>query len=128
GTSCGTMGILLPTAGPLAWHLAGPEGMALCLAAVLDGAIFGDHASPISDTTVMSSMASGSDLLDHVRTQAPYALVCMLAAGIFGYGWNALGYGYGLGWIAALAAVAGTILVFGRQVGRVAPAPAPGLD
>jgi len=48
---------------------------ALIIAAVLGGGIFGDHCSPISDTTIISSMASASDHIDHVRTQLPYALV-----------------------------------------------------
>jgi len=47
----------------------------LFLAAVLSGSVFGDHASPISDTTVVSSMASATDHIDHVRTQLPYALI-----------------------------------------------------
>lgn len=115
GTSWGTMGILIPTAAPLAYHLAGPEAMFLSLAAVLDGAIFGDHVSPISDTTVMSSIASGSDHMDHVRTQAPYALVTLLAAGMFGYVWNALGWGYGLGWILGPGFLAAVVFVFGRN-------------
>ena len=127
GTSWGTMGILIPTAAPLAFHLAGPEAMFLSVAAVLDGAIFGDHVSPISDTTVMSSMSSACDHLDHVRTQMPYATVCMAAAGIFGYGWNALGYGYVYSWILAPAALAAVVFLVGRR----AEAPAaklPALD
>ena len=84
GTSWGTMGILLPLVIPLAVALGGttaPEaGTAYVIllgsiASVLAGAIFGDHCSPISDTTVMSSMASACDHVDHVRTQLPYALV-----------------------------------------------------
>ncbi|HEY0839406.1 MAG TPA: Na+/H+ antiporter NhaC family protein, partial [Vulgatibacter sp.] len=132
GTSWGTMGILIPTAGPLAYHLAGPEGMVLSLAAVLDGAIFGDHLSPISDTTVMSSIASGSDHLDHVRTQAPYALVTLVAAGVFGYVWNAFGWGYGLGWILGPGFLAAVVFVFGRNArAGLEPrreAPRPELD
>ena len=50
------------------------------LAAVLSGSIFGDHASPISDTTVVASMASATDHIDHVRTQLPYALSCAALA------------------------------------------------
>ncbi|HWV36972.1 MAG TPA: Na+/H+ antiporter NhaC family protein [Vulgatibacter sp.] len=115
GTSWGTMGILIPTAGPLAFHLAGPEGMFLSLAAVLDGAIFGDHLSPISDTTVMSSIASGSDHIDHVRTQAPYAIVVLVAAGAFGYLWNAFGWGYGLGWILGPGFLGAAIFLLGRN-------------
>ena len=55
------------------------------LAAILGGSVFGDHASPISDTTVLSSMAAGSDHIDHVRTQAPYAILTMTVALVFGY-------------------------------------------
>jgi Na+/H+ antiporter NhaC len=54
------------------------------VASVLSGAIFGDHCSPISDTTVMSSMASGCDHVDHVRTQLPYAVLVAAVAIVFG--------------------------------------------
>jgi Na+/H+ antiporter NhaC len=73
GTSWGTFGILIPIAIPLAVTLG--ISPALVLGAVLGGSVFGDHASPISDTTVVASLAAGCDLLDHVRTQLPYALV-----------------------------------------------------
>ncbi|WP_373046005.1 Na+/H+ antiporter NhaC family protein [Vulgatibacter sp.] len=129
GTSWGTMGILIPTAAPLAFHLAGPEMMFLSLAAVLDGAIFGDHVSPISDTTVMSSIATGSDHLDHVRTQFPYATVTMLVAAVAGYGLNALGYAYAFSWLLGPVALVAVIFALGRKVeGRKAEAPAPQLD
>jgi Na+/H+ antiporter NhaC len=59
--------------------------VAISIAAVLDGSIFGDHCSPISDTTVLSSIASGSDHVDHVRTQAPYALAAAALALCCGY-------------------------------------------
>ena len=59
--------------------------MVISIGAVLEGAIFGDHCSPISDTTVMSSIACASDHVDHVRTQAPYALVTMAVALVVGY-------------------------------------------
>ncbi|WP_223669925.1 Na+/H+ antiporter NhaC family protein [Kangiella shandongensis] len=72
GTSWGTFGILIPIAVPLALALG--ISPSLVLGAVLGGAVFGDHASPISDTTVISSLAAGCDLLDHVKTQLPYAL------------------------------------------------------
>ncbi|MGA0806975.1 MAG: Na+/H+ antiporter NhaC family protein, partial [Pseudohongiellaceae bacterium] len=72
GTSWGTFGILVPVAVPLA--LATGASPALLLAAVLGGGVFGDHCSPISDSTVLSSLASGCDHLLHVRTQLPYAL------------------------------------------------------
>ena len=73
GTSWGTFGILIPIAIPLAVTLGISPG--LVLGAVLGGSVFGDHASPISDTTVIASLAAGCDLLDHVKTQLPYALV-----------------------------------------------------
>ncbi|HJL17248.1 MAG TPA: Na+/H+ antiporter NhaC family protein [Sandaracinaceae bacterium LLY-WYZ-13_1] len=81
GTSFGTMGILLPVALPLA-HALGGTSVELFLvgAAVLDGAIYGDHCSPISDTTVLSSAATGCDHIDHVRTQIPYATTSMAIA------------------------------------------------
>ena len=73
GTSWGTFGIMLPIAVPAALTLGLP--LAPFVAASLAGGIFGDHCSPISDTTILSSMASATDHIDHVRTQLPYALV-----------------------------------------------------
>ena len=73
GTSWGTFAIMIPLAVPMVTLLPGQD--ALLLAAVLGGGIFGDHCSPISDTTIISSMAAGSDHIDHVRTQLPYAAV-----------------------------------------------------
>jgi Na+/H+ antiporter NhaC len=73
GTSWGTFALMVPIAVPLAAALGGP--LPLYLAAVLGGGVFGDHCSPISDTTIISSMASASDHMDHVRTQIPYALI-----------------------------------------------------
>jgi Na+/H+ antiporter NhaC len=79
GTSWGTMAIVVPLAVPLAsaYVTGDPTTSPVVLAtlsAVLSGSIFGDHCSPISDTTIMSSMASGSDHIDHVKTQMPYAI------------------------------------------------------
>ncbi|MCB0403362.1 MAG: hypothetical protein KDD51_01155 [Bdellovibrionales bacterium] len=88
GTSWGTMAILIPTAVPVAYQLdGGMYGLAtmISLGAVLDGAIFGDHCSPISDTTIMSSAASGCDHVHHVRTQLPYSLFVAAMAVLFGY-------------------------------------------
>ena len=73
GSSWGTFAIMIPIAIPVATTLGLP--MPLLLGAAISGAIFGDHASPISDTTVVASMASATDHIDHVRTQLPYALV-----------------------------------------------------
>ncbi len=73
GTSWGTFALMVPIAVPLAVAMEG--SLPMYLAAVLGGGVFGDHCSPISDTTIISSMASASDHMDHVRTQIPYALI-----------------------------------------------------
>lgn len=95
GSSFSTMAIVIPIAGPMAFAATGDasgldpvvgESIRLAtLSSVLGGAVFGDHCSPISDTTIMSSMSCASDHIDHVRTQAPYALVCGGAAILVGY-------------------------------------------
>ncbi len=74
GTSWGTFALLVPIAMPIAINLELPPS--LVLAAVLGGGVFGDHCSPVSDTTAVSSLAAGCDILDHVKTQLPYALFC----------------------------------------------------
>ena len=86
GSSWGTFAIMIPIAIPIATTLGLP--VPLLLAAALSGGIFGDHASPISDTTVLASMASASDHIEHVRTQLPYALI---AGGIAATGFLLLG-------------------------------------
>ena len=88
GTSWGTMAILIPTAVPVAFSLDGDTyGLTtvICLGAVLDGSIFGDHCSPISDTTIMSSISSSCDHIHHVRTQLPYSLTVAGLAITCGY-------------------------------------------
>jgi Na+/H+ antiporter NhaC len=102
GTSWGTMAILIPTAIPLAYALDGDSyGLItmISLGAVLDGAIFGDHCSPISDTTIISSMASSCDHMQHVRTQLPYSLFVAAVALVCGY----LPSAFGLNRLACLA-------------------------
>jgi Na+/H+ antiporter NhaC len=93
GTSWGTMAILMPLVIPLAWAvmtvagIADPSGMHILyssVACVLAGAVWGDHCSPISDTTVLSSIASGCNHIEHVRTQLPYALLVGIAALLIG--------------------------------------------
>ncbi len=75
GTSWGTYAVVFPVALPLAWALApDPQFLHVCFGAVLGGAVFGDQCSPISDTTILSSMFTGCDLMDHVRTQIVPAL------------------------------------------------------
>ncbi len=106
GTSWGTMAIMVPLVIPLAVALGGaeilPDGanwhlMLGTVSSVLAGAIFGDHCSPISDTTVLSSTASGCDHVDHVRTQLPYALLVAVVGMLVGD----IGTAYGLPpWVA----------------------------
>ena len=74
GTSWGTFALMVPIAMPIAINLDLPPS--LVLSAVLGGGVFGDHCSPVSDTTAVSSLAAGCDILDHVKTQLPYALFC----------------------------------------------------
>ena len=87
GTSWGTFSIMMPTALGLAGSF--DMNIPLMIGAVISGGIFGDHVSPISDTTIISSMASGCDHIEHVRTQMPYALIGAAIATllylIFGY-------------------------------------------
>lgn len=117
GTSWGTMGILLPLVVPLAYSLAPEVGPILhaSTAAVLAGAIWGDHCSPISDTTILSSLATGCDHVSHVRTQLPYAVLAAGASLLFGL----LPAGFGLPWwlclLSGAVAVAVVMQVFGRK-------------
>jgi Na+/H+ antiporter NhaC len=101
GTSWGTMGILIPLTVPTAYGVAQAAGLDPeaahrillgAVSSVLAGAIFGDHCSPISDTTILSSMSSGCDHVDHVRTQLPYALV----VGVVGVALCDIPSGFGL--------------------------------
>ena len=120
------MSILIPLAVPTAvgvsqaagWDADATHAIMLgAVSSVLAGALFGDHCSPISDTTVMSSMASGCDHVDHVRTQLPYALtVAVVALGV-GY----LPTGFGLSpWLGLLLGTA-VLYAFLRFVGRRPP-------
>ena len=86
GTAYGTMGILMPLAIPLSYSIS-PEMnyIVVSASAVLTGAIFGDHCSPISDTTILSSMGAGCDHIDHVKTQMWYALFVGGITILFGY-------------------------------------------
>jgi Na+/H+ antiporter NhaC len=124
GTSWGTMGILMPLTIPLAWAvmtvngMADPGGMHILYSAVscvLAGAVWGDHCSPISDTTVLSSIASGCDHIEHVRTQMPYALLVGAAAIALG----TVPAGYGVSpWISIVgggAVLFALLRFFGRR-------------
>jgi len=73
GTSWGTFSIMIPIAVPMAVSM--DANVALAIGAVISGGVFGDHCSPISDTTIISSMASDCEVIEHVKTQLPYALI-----------------------------------------------------
>ena len=123
GTSFGTMGIVTPLAVPLAhavgqkYGLSGEEFhvfMCVNVSAVLTGAIFGDHCSPISDTTILSSMGAGCDHIEHVSTQMTYALVVCGISIVCGY----LPAGFGLSvWGCLILGIAAIILLL-RVVGK----------
>jgi len=81
GTSWGTWAVMVPIGLPLALQMG--INPVLAVAAITSGGVFGDHCSPISDTTLVSSMASASDHMDHVNTQLPYALTAGLVAAVF---------------------------------------------
>ena len=132
GTSWATMAILIPLVIPLTVTLGGGLGFGPgdagyplllgTISSVLAGAIWGDHCSPISDTTVLSSMASGSDHVDHVRTQLPYAVAVALVAMLLGD----LGTAYGLpNWVALVGGVAVLFLLL-RVWGTPVDAPPDG--
>lgn len=130
GTSWGTMAIVMPIAIELGHSLPGVTGLSPelswsilvgTIAGVLAGSTFGDHCSPISDTTIMSSMASASDHVDHVRTQIPYALTTAFLACLIG----AVPGGWGVNpWLLNLVGIVACVAVV-RVLGRPARAVEP---
>lgn len=124
GTSWGTMAILYPLILPASWMLCQDQGLAVdatmplfynVVASVMAGAVMGDHCSPISDTTIMSSMASGCNHLQHVRTQMPYALTVGVVALLIGVLPTALGLPSWLAFAVALAALALIVRFVGKK-------------
>ena len=107
GTSWGTMAIAMPIAIPLSLALGVP--LPLGISAVLTGSVMGDHCSPLSDTTIMSSMFSGSDHIDHVKTQIPYALT---AAGVAILGYILAGTGMSVGLVLPLGLILVVALLY----------------
>lgn len=120
GTAYGTMGILMPLAIPLSYSISPEMGYVIVgTSAVLTGAIFGDHCSPISDTTIMSSMGAGCDHISHVRTQMPYALSVAAITILFGY--IPVGLGLSIWFVLPLATAAIFALVYfiGKPVDNI---------
>ncbi|EIW6614728.1 Na+/H+ antiporter NhaC family protein [Clostridium perfringens] len=117
GTAYGTMGILMPLAIPLSFAI-NPEWnfVIVSTSAVLTGAIFGDHCSPISDTTILSSTGAGCDHIEHVRTQIWYAVFVGIVTVLFGY--IPAGLGLSIFIVLPLSLVALFILtmIFGKKV------------
>jgi len=132
GSSWGVMGIMMPLVVPLTWAVmaaggmtSGPEHLHIlyaAVAAVMAGAVWGDHCSPISDTTILSSLASGCDHIDHVRTQLPYAVAVGAVAVLVGL----LPAGFGVPWWVVLP-LSAVVLIVGMQVfgERVEDPPPP---
>ena len=117
GTAYGTMSILMPLAIPLAYKI-NPEMsfVIVSTSAVLTGAIFGDHCSPISDTTILSSMGAGCNHIDHVKTQMWYALFVAAITILFGY--IPAGFGLPIYIVLPMSFVALFIgiMIFGKKV------------
>ncbi|TXS94274.1 Na+/H+ antiporter NhaC family protein [Parahaliea maris] len=133
GSSWGVMAILMPLVIPLCWAVLQSNGIAdaahmhilySCIACVLCGAVWSDHCSPISDTTVLSSLATGCDHMDHVTTQLPYALLGGTVAVVI----CTLPAGYGLPWWMLLATGAVVLYVAHRFLGKATDPPGAGLS
>jgi Na+/H+ antiporter NhaC len=131
GTSWGTMAILFPVVIPLGVAMGAGVGFAGgdhytvllgAISSIMAGAVFGDHASPISDTTIISSMASGCDHIDHVRTQLPYALVVAVIAMLVGDIPGALGLNPAISLAAGVLLLYAVLRIFGRPVEVEVPA------
>jgi Na+/H+ antiporter NhaC len=114
GTSWGTMGVLMPLAIPLIFVMTGESGdlererlIVAGIGAVFSGAVFGDHCSPFSDTTIVASIAAGVEPMEHVRTQLPFAMIAAGVAALAGF----VPLGFGLSpWLSLL--MGGIILYF----------------
>ena len=124
GSSWGAMGILMPLVIPLTWAVMDANGIAdpdhyyilySTVSCVLAGSVWGDHCSPISDTTILSSMASNCDHIDHVRTQLPYALLVGGVAMLLG----TLPTGYGFPWWVSLPLSAVILYTVLRTFGKI---------
>ncbi len=124
GSSWATMSILVPVTVPMAIQLMIGDNNAIVqtpifistFAAVLSGSVFGDHSSPIADTTVLSSTASGADHIDHVRTQLPYALVCAGIALVAGYFLTGIGVNVFISIFVGIGLSVAILKIFGKTV------------
>ncbi len=112
------MTILMPLAIPLAWNIKPEFGFLICcISAVLTGAIFGNHCSPISDTTIMSSMGSGCDHIKHVNTQISYSIFIAIIVIVIGY----IPAGFGVPWYISLILGCITMYIGLKMLGEKVP-------
>ena len=120
GTAYGTMGILMPLAIPLSHTISGGDMnlVIISTSAVLTGAIFGDHCSPISDTTILSSTGAGCNHIDHVKTQIFYAIFVGVVAILFGYIPAGLGLNVWITLLMGVAVITIFLMVVGKRVDR----------
>ena len=125
GTSWGTMAILYPLILPSSWLLCQQQGLSMnatmplfynVVASVMAGAVMGDHCSPISDTTIMSSLSSQCNHLQHVSTQMPYALTVGSTALAFGFLPTALGLPSWVAFFIAFATLGLIVRVVGKKI------------
>lgn len=125
GSSWGTMAILYPLMLPAAWYVSQAEGLTVAetmpilynvISVVLAGSVFGDHCSPISDTTILSSLASGCNHIDHVKTQLPYALTVALVSNLVCTNLSDWGVPWYLIYPIGIALLWGIIRVLGKPV------------
>lgn len=125
GTSWGTFGIMIPIVMPIATGLAQANGLEMvamqntafiCITAVIGGAVFGDHASPISDTTILSSTGGSCPHLEHVATQMPYAIFMAVCSGA-GFLIGGLTGNIFISWIVLLALMIGGLVILPKYLG-----------
>jgi Na+/H+ antiporter NhaC len=125
GSSWSTMSILLPNTVIFAVKmgeisdLGAMPMLVISIGAVLEGSIFGDHCSPISDTTILSSVSCAADHMDHIKTQAPYAMVTMVAAIVIGYIPAACGVHPAISIATGLLILIGVLFLLGRKPDKV---------
>ena len=120
GTAYGTMGILMPLAIPLSYTISSGDMnlVIISTSAVLTGAIFGDHCSPISDTTILSSTGAGCNHINHVKTQIFYAIFVGVVAILFGYIPAGLGLNVWITLIMGVAVIAIFLMIVGKRVDK----------
>ncbi|MBI4243834.1 MAG: hypothetical protein HY606_07065 [Planctomycetes bacterium] len=117
GTSWGTMAICTPLAISTAWGLTPDESLRIAtVGAVLSGSIFGDHCSPISDTTILSSMACDVAVMDHTKTQILYGIVCAVCAILFGHLLTSFGISPYICYLIGIPFLIATVRVIGKKV------------